>query len=81
MNVGNKKDSVDTVLGCETGGLVNPNDPDEIKKKILQVLKGRVYTRLIDEEHFRDRTLGVYEFERFKVRVGKIIEGRQNILW
>ena len=80
MNTGNKEGSVDAVLSCETGDLVNPDDPDEIKKKILQVLNGKVYPRLVDEGHFRDGTLEVYRFKGFKEKVREVIEGHQNII-
>lgn len=36
--------------------------------------------RLHDGEYIRDKTLEVYEFERFKEKVREVIEGHQNII-
>jgi glycosyltransferase involved in cell wall biosynthesis len=71
---GNKDGSVDAVLDGELGVLVDPDNKDQIKDAIVDILKREVPENLLDGEYLRKRVTQAYGFDKFKERLKGIIE-------
>ena len=72
---GNQDGSVDAVLNGELGILVNPDNIDEISEVIIKILKREAPSNLLDSEYLRRKILEIYEVDKFKEKVKKLING------
>ena len=70
---GNKDGSVDALLNGELGILVDPDNISEIAEAIVKALKGQIDKKFLDRKYLRERVIEEYGADRFKERVGEIL--------
>jgi len=71
---GNKDGARDALLNGEAGVLVAPDNNDEIKAAIINVLKRNIPQKLIDGRILREKIIKEYGLERFKRRVTDVLD-------
>jgi phosphatidylinositol alpha-1,6-mannosyltransferase len=69
---GNRDGSRDALLNGDLGTLVNPDDVDEVAEAILNVLGGKVSTRLQDPLYLRETVTVNFGTARFESRVREV---------
>lgn len=70
---GNKDGSKEALLNGELGILIDPGDLNEIKFKILKVLKGEIDKKYLDGNYLKNKMLENFCFEKFKRKLKKIL--------
>lgn len=71
---GNKDGSREALLDGELGILVDPDNTDEIAEAIIRILRKEVPERILDGEYLRRKVIQEYGSDRFKERIGKVLE-------
>jgi len=71
---GNKDGSVETLLNGELGLLVDPDDNDQIKEQLINVLTKNIPEEIFDSNYLRSRTLENYGFTTFRNNLENILK-------
>lgn len=70
---GNKDGSKEALLNGEIGILIDPDDLEDIKYKILKVFKKEIDKKYFDENYLKNKVVENFSFEKFKKRIIKIL--------
>jgi len=70
---GNKDGSKEALLNGEIGILIDPENVEEIKDKIIKVLKKEIDERFFDENFLKNKVFENFSYEKFKERIKFLI--------
>jgi len=62
------------LLNGELGLLVNPDDPKDIARAIIRILKGEVSKDLLNKQRLRQKCLEIYSIESYNKRVKNLYD-------